>query len=220
MADGDKKDEGKRDGGAKPPGGPKGPNWTLESISTLTDEQVKNLKANAESKGVLEVAAMCEEVLLERHPQRSTIEGTHPRAVRTPLDREQEKLAVDLLLGMTSELSTKYDLSDYPLLGKTGQPKVGGNQIKGLLNFNRYISYLVNDELFSLLIWKSPELGGPHYSIGAPERYLKNPTPVKSDPDLPLGPFIGQTQFSESFASFDEAAAAYRGIIQTIAKAL
>lgn len=207
-------------GGSKGGGGPKVPNWTLDKIRLLTDEGVKGLKANAVKLAYQEVAAMCAAVLLERHPQKSIVDGTHPKAKRTPLDREQEKLAVDLLLSIASELSTKYDLSAYPLLGKTGEPKVGGNQIKGLLNFNRYISYILNDELFSLLIWKSPELGGPHYSIGAPEQYLKNLKPVESDPDLPLGPFIGQTKFSESFASFEDAASAYRGIIQTIAKAV
>ena len=223
MTDSDRTASGKGDGAPKTsggPNGPKGPNWTLERIRLLTDEEVKSLKANAERRGNHEVAQMCDVVLLERHPQKSIMEGKHPRAKRTSQDREEQKAAVELLLGLASELSSKYDLSDYSLLGKTGKPKVGGNQIKGLLNFNQYISYGTNDEVFSLLIWKSPEVGGPHYEIGAPEKYLKNPKPVKSGSDLPLGPFIGRTKFSESFESFGAAANAYRNIIQTIAKAV
>ena len=91
MTDSEKKEAAMGVGGPKGGAGPREPLWTIEKVKTLTDTDVKTLKANAERRDNQPIVEMCERVLVERHPPRSAPGSGYLSMTRTVKKKGEEK---------------------------------------------------------------------------------------------------------------------------------
>jgi hypothetical protein len=212
--------------------------WTNEKIAELSLQDLKQLAVNARSRGNEELWNRCEAELLARKPKRSSIGGLPEgveKVVRTVVARALEKDAVDLLVELAAQLSSKYDLSKetaivqsagtdrfiaHVLTDKNGKPKVGRAQKSGRVVFDRYLSYRLKKQIYAILaiLVDGDDPNGVMYHVVGPTHILTNARPISEVRHyLTQGETIGLTDFAEEFDNFEAASDRFLFLMEQVA---
>jgi hypothetical protein len=195
--------------------------WTLDRIHALSKEDLTNLRQNALNRSNIEVAEMCQ-AELDKRPSRSLGLKGNASDLRTAATRIAEKNAAERLRHVAESLTRHYDLGAanaaalsvgvkkfraHALLDKAGRAKVGGEQRKGRLVFDRYISYRVQNDVCNLSVIMSPEDGGTiHYQVLGGDAGVDGAVPLTQlRPHLNLEDISALVSVGQEFSTFEEA---------------
>lgn len=212
--------------------------WTPEKISKLSLEEVKRLAENAKLRSNEEVVALCQTELQARKPKpkaSSSLPEGFVKAARSAIAKNLERDAVDLLVHLADQLTSRYDLSSeraralsegtkrfipHRLTDAKGSAKVGGAQKSGLVVFDRYISYRLKGQIYALLalLREGDDVTNVQYQVVGPKEILTNARHISElRPYLPQGTSIGLTEYAEEFNNFAEAAERFSFLMEQIA---
>jgi hypothetical protein len=210
--------------------------WTPEKISQLSLEEVKRLAENAKLRSNEEVVALCQTELQARKPKASSsLPEGFVKAARSAIAKNLERDAVDLLVHLANQLTSRYDLSSekarvlsegtkrfipHRLTDAKGGAKVGGAQKSGLVVFDRYISYRLKDQIYALLalLREGDDVTNVQYQVVGPMEILTNARHISElRPYLPQGTSIGLTEYAEEFNNFEEAAERFTFLMEQVA---
>jgi hypothetical protein len=159
--------------------------WTDERISALSDQDLKNLLANAERKSVADVVEKCRAELEKRNASKPR----KPSKGRSEL-KEFEHAMSEQLAAIGKEMADKYDLSEetakaksegvkgfkaHRLLDSQGYAKLGGHQRDGSVAVDRYISHRRGNGIVSLGVWltKDAPIETHEFHVVAPAGMLE-----------------------------------------------
>lgn len=164
--------------------------WTDDRIAALSDQDLKNLLANAERKSVADVAEKCKAELGKRN-------ALKPRKAAKPRSelKEFEHTASEQLAEVGKEVAGKYDLSEetakaksegvkgfkaHRLLDSKGFAKLGGMQRDGSVAIERYISYRRGDSTayLGVFLLKDAPAEDHEFHVIAPKAVLEDGKPV------------------------------------------
>ena len=137
--------------------------WSDDRIAALSDQDLKNLLANAERRAAAEVIAQCKAEMEKR-------DAARPRKASKPRTevKEFEHDMSAQLAAVGKEMAEKYDLSEetakaksagvkgfrsHKLLDAKGFAKLGGSQRDGTVAVDRYISYRRGNDIVMLGVW-------------------------------------------------------------------
>jgi len=212
--------------------------WNSELINALSNEDLRQLLANASAKGNEEVCSLCREEMELRKPKPKRKvelpEGFVP-VVRGAISRRLEKEVVELLVETAQKLLQIYDFSAetaraksvgstgfkaHSFLEKKGTPKVGGAQLQGRVSFDRYISYRLRDEVYALvaILLDGEDETGVKYQVLGPRRLLTNFLPIREiRPYLIDEESIGVAEGGEEFSTYRAAAERFEWLIEQVA---
>ncbi|MET0878370.1 MAG: hypothetical protein ABWY14_14605 [Tardiphaga sp.] len=138
--------------------------WTDERVAALSNQDLKNLRVNAERKSVDELIAKCDAELEKRQANKPRSKSAKPRSVSKELEHEM----AGQLAAVGKEMAEKYDLSEetakaasvgvkgfksHKLLDAKGFAKLGGNQRDGTVAVDRYISHRRGNDIATLGVW-------------------------------------------------------------------
>ena len=212
--------------------------WTPEKISKLSLEEVKRLAENAKLRSNEEVLALCQTELQARKPKpkaSSSLPEGFAKAARSAIAKNLERDAVDLLVHLADQLTSRYDLSSeraralsegtkrfipHRLTDAKGSAKVGGAQKSGLVVFDRYISYRLKSQTYALLalLREGDDVTNVQYQVVGPKEILTNARHISElRPYLPQGTTIGLTEYAEEFSNFEEAAERFSFLMEQVA---
>jgi hypothetical protein len=202
--------------------------WTDERISALSDQELKNLLANAERKGVADVTERCRAELDKR-------DAAKPRKASKPRTelKEFEHEVSARIAEVGKAMAAKYDLSEetakarsagakgfkaHRLLDSKGSAKLGGHQRNGSVAVDRYISYRRGNDVVSLGVWllKDSPVESHEFHVIAPSsmieggRTFAEVRPGFEAAELQPGRLI------RAFKDLDEAAAAFDSALARI----
>jgi hypothetical protein len=164
--------------------------WSDERIAALSDQDLKNLLANAERKSVAAVIAQCK-VEMERRNASKPRRGSKPRTEVKEFEHEMSAQ----LAAVGKEMAAKYDLSEetakanslgvkgfkaHRLLDAQGYAKLGGMQRDGSVAVDRYISYRRGKDIVSLSVFllKDQPVEAHEFHVIAPKAVLDGGKPV------------------------------------------
>jgi hypothetical protein len=134
--------------------------WSDERIAALSDQDLKNLLANAERKSAAEIIALCN-AELEKRDAAKPRKASKPRTELKEFEHEMSEQIAEIGKAMAA----KYDLSEetaktrsegikgfkaHKLLDSKGYAKLGGMQRDGSVAVERYISYRRGKDIVSL----------------------------------------------------------------------
>src|SRR5437764_9683723 len=137
--------------------------WSDDRIAALSDQDLKNLLANAERKSVAALIAQCKSEM----DKRDALKPRKASKPRTEL-KEFEHDISGQLAAVGKEMAEKYDLSEetakaksagvkgfrsHKLLDAKGYAKLGGHQRGGTVAVDRYISYRRGNDIVTLGVW-------------------------------------------------------------------
>src|SRR3954452_1144309 len=125
--------------------------WSEERIAELSNQDLKNLLANAERKAAADIVARCSAEMEKR-------DAAKPRKASKPRTevKEFEHAMSGQLAEIGKAMAEKFDLSEetakaksvgvkgfkaHKLLDSSGHAKLGGMQRDGSVAFDRYTSY-------------------------------------------------------------------------------
>jgi hypothetical protein len=164
--------------------------WSDDRIAALSDQDLKNLLANAERKAVPEVVAQCKAEMEKR-------DAAKPRKAAKPRTevKEFEQQMSAQLAAVGKEMAQKYDLSEetaktnsagvkgfkaHKLLDAKGYAKLGGMQRDGSVAVDRYISYRRGKDIVSLSVFllKDQPIEAHEFQVIAPLALLDGGKPV------------------------------------------
>ena len=164
--------------------------WSDDRIAALSDQDLKNLLANAERKAVPEVVAQCKAEMEKR-------DAAKPRKAAKPRTevKEFEQQMSAQLAAVGKEMAQKYDLSEetaktnsagvkgfkaHKLLDAKGYAKLGGMQRDGSVAVDRYISYRRGKDIVSLSVFllKDQPIEAHEFQVIAPLTLLDGGKPV------------------------------------------
>lgn len=212
--------------------------WTPEKVSQLALEEVKRLSENAKVRGNEEVVTLCQAEIQARKPKPKASSGLPEgfvKAARSAIAKNLEMDAVDLLVHLANQLTSRYDLSSekarvlsegtkrfipHRLTDAKGSAKVGGAQKSGLVVFDRYISYRLKDQIYALLalLREGDDVANVQYQVVGPMEILTNARHISElRPYLPQGTSIGLTEYAEEFDNFEEAAERFSFLMEQVA---
>ena len=212
--------------------------WTAERLSTLSDNELRNLAFNAKNRDRTDLVNLCEVALLSRKPKRAPPPGMPEgfiRVTRSVLAKKIEIDTVDLLVQLSNRLISRFDLSaakaqtlsegtkrfiPHRLTDAKGMAKVGGAQKSGLVVFDRYISYRLKDEIYALiaLLFEGDNVNDVVYQVIGPKSILTNALPISEQrPYLRQNESIGLAKYAENFRNFDEAAERFLFLMEQVA---
>ena len=212
--------------------------WTLEKVSKLSLQELKNLLENASAKGNQDVISLCETEVTSRKSKPKSYAGMTEGFVRVSRSASGKQREADVshqLIELAKSLSERFDFSaeksralsegykrfiPHKLLDAKGKAKTGGAQKAGRVVFDRYISYRLKDDVFALLgiLFSEEDEAGVRYQVLGPASILTNFKPLNElRPYLIDGEKIGITPGGEEFQSFDEAAARFTWMIEQVA---
>ena len=164
--------------------------WTEEKIATLSDQDLKNLLANAEKKSVADIVEKCKAEQAKRHALKPRKEGKPRSEVKEFEHQMSEQLA-----NVGKNVAGKYDLSEatakaksegvkgfksHRLLDSKGYAKLGGMQRDGSVAIERYISYRRGDATVYLGVFlpKGAPVEDHEFQVIAPGAMLDGGKPV------------------------------------------
>ncbi|CAN5328689.1 hypothetical protein BH10PSE10_BH10PSE10_06980 [soil metagenome] len=164
--------------------------WTDDRITALSDQDLKNLLANAERKAVADIAEKCRTELDKRNAAKPRKASKQRSGLK---DFEHEMSAQ--LAEVGREMAAKYDLSEdtakaksegvkgfksHRLLDSKGYAKLGGMQRDGSVAMERYISYRRGDSTFYLGVFllKDAPVEDHEFHVIAPNAFLDGGKPV------------------------------------------
>jgi hypothetical protein len=154
--------------------------WSDDRIAALSDQDLKNLLANAERKSVADLIAKCQAELEKRNAAKPR-KATKPR---TEL-KEFEHAMSGEIAEVGKRMAAKYDLSEetakarsagikgfrsHKLLDGQGYAKLGGHQRDGTVAVDRYISYRRGNDIVMLGVWllKDAPIESHEFHVSAP----------------------------------------------------
>ncbi|HET6839962.1 MAG TPA: hypothetical protein VFH41_09515 [Bradyrhizobium sp.] len=203
--------------------------WSDDRIAALSDQDLKNLLANAERKSVAGVIAQCQ-AELERRNAAKPRKGSKPR---TQLKEFEHEMSAQLA-SIGKEMAGKYDLSEetakansagvkgfkaHRLLDANGYAKLGGMQRDGSVAIDRYISYRRGTAIVSLSVFllKDQPIEAHEFHVIAPKALLDGGRPVAE-----IRPTATQSQKQSAdsglaFKDLPSAAAAFDAALAKIA---
>lgn len=181
-------------------------NWTIERIRRLTTEEIKALEGNANTRGSLDVAKLCEAVRLER------MTGSE-RKKALGITTFEAKIA-NVLSAAAVDLSKKYDLSvetakahgttrPHKLLGANDWAKTGGDMLNGDVEMNIYISYRLKDTRITAAVMVLRE------ETIDKAKYILKGSPDALPDGKPLSGLVEAGRVGVLFSNVEELAAAY-----------
>jgi hypothetical protein len=200
--------------------------WTDERISALSDQELKNLLANAERRGAAEVAERCR-AEADRRDAAKLRKAAKPR---TEL-KEFEHAVSARIAEVGKAMAAKYDLSEetakaksagvkgfkaHRLLDSRGSAKLGGHQRNGSVAVDRYISYRLGNDVVSLGVWllKDSPVESHEFHVIAPAAMIEGGRPLAEvragfeAAELKLGRLIRACKdLDEAALAFDSALA-------------
>jgi hypothetical protein len=163
--------------------------WSDERIAALSDQDLKNLRANAEKKSVADLIAKCQAELEKRN-------AAKPRKAAKPRTelKEFEHAMSGELAEAGKRMAAKYDLSEetakaksegvkgfrsHKLLDAQGFAKLGGHQRDGTVAVDRYISYRRGNDIASLGVWlpKEAPIESHEFYVSAPAAIIDGGRP-------------------------------------------
>jgi hypothetical protein len=202
--------------------------WTDDRIAALSDQDLKNLLANAERKSVADLVSLCQAEIDKRHAGRPRKEGKPRTEVK-----EFEHAMSERLAAIGKEMAGKYDLSAetakahsagvkgfkaHNLLDAKGFAKLGGMQRDGSVAVDRYISYRRGKDIVSLSVFlpKDQPVDAHEFHVIAPRALLDGARPVA---DIRPTATEAQKQTADSglaFKDLPDAAAAFDAALAKI----
>jgi hypothetical protein len=202
--------------------------WTDERISALSDQELKNLLANAERKGVADVVERCRMEVDKR-------DAAKPRRAAKPRTglKEFEHEVSARIAEVGRAMAEKYDLSEdtakarsagvkgfkaHRLLDSKGSAKLGGHQRSGAVAVDRYISYRRGNDVVSLGVWllKDSPVESHEFHVIAPSSMIEGGRPLA---EVRAGFEAAELQpgrLIRAFKDLDEAAAAFDSALAKI----
>jgi hypothetical protein len=164
--------------------------WSDDRIAALSDQDLKNLLANAERKSAAAVVAQCKAEMEKRHALKPRKEGKP----RTEVKEFEHSMSGELAT-VGKEMAAKYDLSEetakaksvgvkgfkaHRLLDAKGYAKLGGMQRDGSVAVDRYISYRRGKDIVSLSVFllKDAPIEDHEFQVIAPHALLDGAKPV------------------------------------------
>jgi hypothetical protein len=195
--------------------------WSDDRIAALTDQDLKNLRANAERKSVADLVAKCQAEL----EKRNALKPRKAAKPRTEL-KEFEHAVSGEIAEAGKRMAAKYDLSEetakaksagikgfrsHKLLDAQGYAKLGGHQRDGTVAVDRYISYRRGNDIVSLGVWllKDAPIESHEFHVSAPATMIEGGRPFAevrpgiSEKDLQ------ETRLMRSFKDLPSAEAAF-----------
>jgi hypothetical protein len=202
--------------------------WSDDRIAALSDQDLKNLLANAERKSAADVIAQCKAEMEKR-------DAAKPRKAskpRTELKEFEHDMSAQLA-AVGREMAEKYDLSEetakaksaavkgfrsHKLLDAKGYAKLGGHQRDGTVAVDRYISYRRGNDIVTLGVWllKDAPIENHEFHVSAPAEMIEGGKtfsevrPGISEKDLQ------ETRHIRAFKDLPSAAAAFDAALAKI----
>jgi hypothetical protein len=202
--------------------------WSDDKIAALSDQDLKNLRANAERKSVADLVAKCQAELEKRN-------AAKPRKTAKPRTelKEFEHAISGELAEAGKRMAAKYDLSEetakaksagikgfrsHKLLDAQGYAKLGGHQRDGTVAVDRYVSYRRGNDIVSLGVWllKDAPIESHEFHVSAPAVMIDGGKPFSevrpgiSEKDLQ------ETRLMRSFKDLPSAEAAFDAALAKI----
>jgi hypothetical protein len=205
--------------------------WTDERVAALSNQDLKNLRVNAERKEVAELVTKCDAELEKRSANKPRKAG----AARSPSKQFEHDMSEQLAV-VGKAMAGKYDLSEetakaksvgvkgfksHKLLDAKGFAKLGGMQRDGSVAVDRYISYRVGKDIVSLSVFllKDQAVDEHEFQVIAPLTMLDGGRPVA---DIRPTATAAQKQSADgglAFKDLDGAAAAFDAVLGKITAA-
>ena len=163
--------------------------WSDDRIAALSDQDLKNLLANAERKSVADLIVKCQAEIEKRNAAKPR-KATKPR---TEL-KEFEHAMSGEIAEVGKRMAAKYDLSEetakaksegvkgfrsHKLLDAQGYAKLGGYQRDGTVAVDRYISYRRGNDIVALGVWlpKEAPIESHEFYVSAPATMIDGGRP-------------------------------------------
>ena len=163
--------------------------WSDDRIAALSDQDLKNLLANAERKSAAAIVAQCRAEM----DKRDALKPRKAAKPRTELKEFEHDLSGQLAV-VGKEMAEKYDLSEetakarsagvkgfrsHKLLDAKGYAKLGGHQRDGTVAVDRYISYRRGNDIVSLGVWllKDAPIEDHEFHVAAPAGMIEGGRP-------------------------------------------
>ena len=203
--------------------------WSDDRIAALSNQDLKNLLANAERKSAAEIIARCHAEMEKRNAAR-------PRKASKPRTelKEFEHSTSEQLAEIGKAMAAKYDLSEetakaksagvkgfkaHKLLDSAGYAKLGGMQRDGSVAVERYISYRSGKDIVSLGVFllKDQPVEAHEFHVIAPLALLDGGKPTA---EIRPTATEGQKQTADgglAFRDLPSAAAAFEASLAKIA---
>jgi hypothetical protein len=201
--------------------------WSDDRIAALSDQDLKNLRVNAEKKSVADLIAKCQAEL----EKRNALKPRKTAKPRTEL-KEFEHTMSGELAEAGKRMAAKYDLSEetakarsegvkgfrsHKLLDAQGHAKLGGHQRDGTVAVDRYVSYRRGNDIASLGVWlpKEAPIESHEFYVSAPAAMIDGGKPFAE-----VLPGIAQkdqeTRLVRSFKDLPSAEAAFDAALAKI----
>ena len=201
--------------------------WSDDRIAALSDQDLKNLLANAERKSADAVVAQCKAEMEKRHALKPRKEGKP----RTEVKEFEHSMSGELAT-VGKEMAAKYDLSEetakaksvgvkgfkaHKLLDAKGYAKLGGMQRDGSVAVDRYISYRRGKDIVSLSVFllKDAPIEDHQFQVIAPHALLDGAKPVA---EIRPTATAAQKQSADSGLSFKDLPSAAAAFEKALAK--
>lgn len=202
--------------------------WSDDRIAALSDQDLKNLLANAERKSVAAVIAQCRAEMEKR-------DAAKPRKAAKPRTelKEFEHEISGQLAAVGKELAEKYDLSEetakeksigvkgfrsHKLLDAKGYAKLGGLQRDGTVAIDRYISYRRGNDIVTLGVWlpKDAPIEDHEFHVSAPPAMIDGGKPFAEVRPGVSEKDAQETRHIRAFKDLPSAAAAFDAALAKI----
>src|SRR3982074_332262 len=203
--------------------------WSDDRIVALSNQDLKNLLANAERKAAADIVARCNAEMEKR-------DAAKPRKASKPRTelKEFEHAMSEQIAEIGKAMAAKYDLSEatakansvgvkgfkaHKLLDSTGFAKLGGMQRDGSVAVERYISYRRGKDIVSLAVSlpKNQPVEIHEFHVIAPRALLEGGKPIA---EIRPTATEAQKQTADSglaFSDLPSAAAAFEAALAKIA---
>ncbi len=201
--------------------------WSDDRIAALSNQDLKNLLANAERKAAADIIARCNAEMEKR-------DAAKPRKASKPRTelKEFEHAMSEQIAEVGKAMAAKYDLSEatakansvgvkgfkaHKLLDSTGFAKLGGMQRDGSVAVERYISYRRGKDIVSLSVFllKDAPIEDHEFQVIAPKALLDGGKPVA---EIRPTATEAQKQSADSGLAFKDLASAAAAFDAALAK--
>ena len=203
--------------------------WTDERLAELDAKKLLNVRTNGAAMGADELVVRCDALLkLKKVRGAGIMRGGKPEGEKSLQAEGDEKLTI-----LAQDLLSKYDLSEETsraasigvkgyryrsLVGKKGNSKLGGHQLKGEVAIDRYISFQLGDEKMALglLLAKGQPPEQHRWIVSGPKRLLPEQRPVV---ELVPGMSDLSSNINEGIAyeDFEAAAISFEALVDALA---
>lgn len=211
--------------------------WTKEKLALLTASDLENVKNNISKFNNLDQIELVNSEILRRVPPAkippNAPEGFEP-IVRSALTKKLELDAADMLEKLAKDLFKTYDFSretaesisegikgfEYiTLLNKKNKAKPGGLNMRGLVAFERYISFNLKEHMYGLdaVLVQGGNQRNVMYLVIGPKSLLENAISLDQVNSLfGLDKEKDKIRDCEEFNNFEEAAERFKWLIDQV----